>query len=239
MKNIEQNICVITGSSGGIGQELARAFSLGNYKVIGLDVVENNLQEIDFIKVNLQNENEILAAFKKIEEKYKHINVLVNNAGITKLHKNIMELSTAEFDSVIDVNLRAAFICSKEFIRLNTGQAYGRIINIASTRYNQNEANYEAYGSSKGGLVAFTNSLAISLSDTKVTVNAVSPGWICTENYEQLSELDHSQHPSGRVGKPCDIANACLFLADVKNDFVNAHNLIVDGGMTKKMIYVE
>ena len=113
------------------------------------------------------------------------------------------------------------------------------VINIASTRWNQNEAGWEAYGASKGGLVSLTNTLAVSLSATPITVNAVSPGWIQVDGYETLSHADHAQHPSGRVGIPRDIVNACLFLAHEENDFVNGHNLVVDGGMTKRMIYVE
>lgn len=106
-------------------------------------------------------------------------------------------------------------------------------------RWNQNEAGWEAYGASKGGLVSLTNTLAVSLSATPITVNAVSPGWIQVDGYETLSYADHAQHPSGRVGIPRDIVNACLFLAHEENDFVNGHNLVVDGGMTKRMIYVE
>ncbi|MGL5725130.1 SDR family oxidoreductase, partial [Cetobacterium sp.] len=117
------------------------------------------------------------------------------------------------------------------------GETYGRIINIASTRWNQNESNWEAYGASKGGLVSLTNTLAVSLAKTPITVNAISPGWIQVDNYDTLTATDHSQHPSGRVGTPRDILNACLFLSNIENDFINAANIIIDGGMSKKMIY--
>ena len=103
----------------------------------------------------------------------------------------------------------------------------------------QNEAGWEAYGASKGGIVSLTNSLCVSLINTGITVNAISPGWIETGDYESLTERDHKQHPSGRVGKPQDILNACLFLCREENDFINGANLIIDGGMTKKMIYEE
>jgi hypothetical protein len=150
-----------------------------------------------------------------------------------------MEMTADEFDNALSVNLRGAFLCAQAFIKANAGQDYGRIINIASTRWNQNEAGWEAYGASKGGLVSLTNTLAVSLSATPITVNAVSPGWIQVDGYETLSHADHAQHPSGRVGIPRDIVNACLFLAHEENDFVNGHNLVVDGGMTKRMIYIE
>lgn len=92
------------------------------------------------------------------------------------------------------------------------------IINIASTRAKMSESGSEAYAAS-------------------IQVNAISPGWIQTENYQELREDDHSQHWSNRVGTPEDIARACLFLADVENDFINAENITIDGGMTRKMIY--
>ena len=117
----------------------------------------------------------------------------------------IYDISVDEFDAVLNTNLRGSFICCKEFISANKGVDFGRIINIASTKYNQNEANREAYGASKVGIVSLTNTLCVSLSGSNITVNCVSPGWIETEDYSSLSELDHSQHPSGRVGKPKNI----------------------------------
>ena len=98
--------------------------------------------------------------------------------------------------------------------RPTAGLPYGRIINIASTRWQQNEPGWDAYGASKGALVALTQSLANSLADYPITVNAISPGWIQAEDYHTLTEADHRQHPSGRVGRPDDITRACLFLAD-------------------------
>ena len=172
-------------------------------------------------------------------ERHGTVHVLVNNAALAHFHKPVMEITADEFDNALSVNLRGAFLCAQAFIKANAGQDYGRIINIASTRWNQNEAGWEAYGASKGGLVSLTNTLAVSLSATPITVNAVSPGWIQVDGYETLSHLDHAQHPSGRVGIPRDIVNACLFLAHEENDFVNGHNLVVDGGMTKRMIYIE
>ncbi|HOP73043.1 MAG TPA: SDR family oxidoreductase, partial [Thermoclostridium caenicola] len=112
-------------------------------------------------------------------------------------------------------------------------------VNIASTRALMSEPNWEAYAATKGGIVALTHALAASLGKDRITVNAISPGWIETGDYTRLRPADHEQHLSGRVGKPEDIARACLYLTDKANDFVTGINLVVDGGMTRKMIYVE
>lgn len=234
-----KKICIITGGAGGIGYQLSEGFNKKGYKVVVLDIKKQKelSKDIDFIKVDLRLENEIKYAFSQVIEKYGTAHILINNGAISNFNKSIEDISINEFDDVINVNLRGSFICCKEFIKANKKQNYGRIINIASTRWNQNEANWEAYGASKGGLISMTNTLAISLSKTPITVNAISPGWIQVDNYEDLAETDHSQHPSGRVGIPRDILNACLFLANPENDFINAANLVIDGGMTKKMIY--
>lgn len=233
-------IVVVTGASNGIGKSIATEYAKLNAKVIAIDIIEHDFKEtnIDFYKADLKSEEQIKAVFEDVVKKYNTVHILINNGAISKFNKSIFDIETSEFEEVIDVNLRGSFICSKQFIKANNGQNYGRIINIASTRYNQNEAGWEAYGASKGGLVSLTNTMAISLSDTPITVNAISPGWIMVDDYE-LSEIDHKQHPSGRVGVPRDIVNTCLFLTNEENDFINAANIVVDGGMTKKMIYEE
>ncbi len=233
-------IVVVTGASNGIGKSIATEYAKLNAKVIAIDIIEHDFKEtnIDFYKADLKSEEQIKAVFEDVVKKYNTVHILINNGAISKFNKSIFDIETSEFEEVIDVNLRGSFICSKQFIKANNGQNYGRIINIASTRYNQNEAGWEAYGASKGGLVSLTNTMAISLSDTPITVNAISPGWIMVDDYE-LSEIDHKQHPSGRVGVPRDIVNTCLFLTNEENDFINAANIVVDGGMTKKMIYAE
>ena len=101
------------------------------------------------------------------------------------------------------------------------------------------EQGSEGYAASKGGIYSLTHALALSLSEWNITVNSIAPGWIQTQNYDQLQPEDHSQHPSQRVGKPEDIARMCLFLCRDENDFINGENITIDGGMTKKMIYTE
>lgn len=237
----DNKVVLVTGASGGIGKHIAEAYGELGANVIATDVVDGKFESsnIEFYKMDLRSEEEITSVFNKVVKKYGSVHVLINNGAISSFCKSVFDINTSEFQDVIDVNLRGTFICSKRFIEANSGEEYGRIINIASTRWNQNEAGWEAYGASKGGIVSLTNSMAVSLSDTPITVNTISPGWIQVDDYEGLSEEDHKQHPSGRVGKPRDIVNACLFLTHKDNDFVNAANIVVDGGMTKKMIYVE
>ncbi|WP_027129372.1 SDR family NAD(P)-dependent oxidoreductase [Fusobacterium perfoetens] len=232
---------IITGGAKGIGKALVEGFAQKGYDVFALDILENNFENknVHFFKMDLKNEKEIKNIFQMIKEKFGEVHILINNGAISKFNKSITEIEINEFDEVINTNLRGSFICCKEFIKINNGASFGRIINIASTRFNQNEAGWEAYGSSKGGIVSLTNTLCVSLSGTGITVNAISPGWIEVEDYESLREKDHSQHPSGRVGKPKDIVNLCLFLSNEENDFINGANILVDGGMTKKMIYLD
>ena len=236
----KNKVVFVTGVANGLGNAIAKEYAKLNATVIGIDILDAKFEEenIIFYKADLKKENEIKGVFEDVIKKYNKVHILINNGAISQFNKSIFDIEISEFDEVIAVNLRGSFICAKEFIKANDGEDYGRIVNIASTRFNQNEAGWEAYGASKGGIVSLTNTMAISLSHTPITVNAISPGWIKVGDYE-LSEMDKKQHPSGRVGMPRDIVNACLFLTNKENDFVNGANIIVDGGMTKKMIYVE
>jgi NAD(P)-dependent dehydrogenase (short-subunit alcohol dehydrogenase family) len=146
-------------------------------------------------------------------------------------------------NKILSINLRPAFITSRRLAlhrqSLDTPNPYGRIINICSTRYLMSEPGSEGYAASKGGIYSLTHALALSLSEWHITVNSIAPGWIQNNNYDQLRPEDHAQHPSGRVGKPEDIARMCLFLCQEENDFINGENITIDGGMSKKMIYLD
>ncbi len=230
-------VVVITGGSNGIGAALVDAYAERDAVVVNLDIAEGEATRGYFIQTDLADKAAIAAAFAEIRRRFGAVHVLVNNGAITTFNKPVAELTPEEFANVVNVNLVGAFTCASEMIAANQGQDYGRIINIASTRWQQNESGWDAYGASKGGLVSLSQSLVNSLSETPITVNTVSPGWIQTSDYDALRDIDHAQHPSRRVGKPKDIVNACLFLSDAENDFVNGANIVVDGGMTKKMIY--
>lgn len=236
----ELPIALITGAAQGIGRCLALGFAQHAYRVCALDIQAMEFEGQSTIhpySLDLSKHGDVTRVIDAIARDWGKPSVLINNAAISKFSKPVGAIDVAEFAEVLATNLTGAFACAQSFIAANKGLGMGRIINIASTRFHQNEADWEAYGASKGGIVALTNSLCVSLSGTGVTVNAISPGWICCEGYDELLPLDHSQHPSGRVGKPEDILRACLFLCEEGNNFINGTNLIIDGGMTKRMIY--
>ncbi len=230
-------ICIITGGANGLGYDMAEQFAQKGYKVVVLDIVENKEEYVEYIETDLSNPESIENAFETIKEKYGKAHVLINNGAVAMFVKNITDVSLEEYNKVLDTNLRGAFLCSQKFIGLNSEESFGRIINIASTRWHQNMEDWELYGMSKGGIVSLTNSLCVSLKGTPITVNAISPGFIHVGYWKELEQRDHDIHPSNRVGRPRDISNMCLFLADEENDFVNGANIVIDGGMTKRMIY--
>ncbi|WP_174733728.1 SDR family NAD(P)-dependent oxidoreductase [Mesobacillus harenae] len=242
-----ENYCVIvTGGANGIGKSIVKAFALEEAKVVIADVDENNGRALEqelseqgfkvlFIKTDVSSEQSIKEMILKTEKSFEQINILINNAGISSFHP-FFEMSIKQWDQVINTNLRSVFLCSQEAARYmrKTG---GSIINIASTRATMSESDTEAYSASKGGIVAITHALARTLSSYHIRVNSISPGWIQTEGYDELREGDHKQHLTGRVGGPEDISRCCLFLANPENDFITGQDFVIDGGMTKKMIY--
>ncbi|MFS0823343.1 glucose 1-dehydrogenase [Bacillus sp. 1P02SD] len=241
-------VVIVTGAANGIGKGIAKAFAKNGDKVVlaDMDIDAGNKLSSElinqgagaiFIKTDVRNEQDILQLVNQTYQTYGKIDILINNAG-KNLFKSPFDVSVEEWDDVINTNLRSVFLCSREVAKYMK-KSGGSIVNIASTRAIMSEPHSEGYAATKGGIVAITHALAASFSEYQITVNAISPGWIETGNYEDLREIDHEQHFAKRVGKPDDIANACLYLTDLKNNFVTGINLVVDGGMTRKMIYEE
>jgi NAD(P)-dependent dehydrogenase (short-subunit alcohol dehydrogenase family) len=239
---------IVTGGAKGIGAAVVKAFANAGATVIIADILEERGRELShelekkgkpvfFVGCDIRQPDQVAKMVEKANEISSRIDILINNAGIS-FPKPITELSIEEWDNVLNTNLRGAFLCSKEAVPFMKKHG-GKIINIASTRAFMSEPDWEAYGASKGGLVALTHAMAISLGQFNIQVNCISPGWIMTGDYEELRLEDHQQHPAGRVGKPEDIASACLFLADSQNGFITGENLIIDGGISRKMIYEE
>lgn len=243
-RDMERIIC-ITGGTNGIGRGLVKAFAEKGWIVEFMDIDESGLgfaEELNgqghktrFHKVDVGDHAAVAGAFSKIGADHGKVDVMINNAGVSKF-KSFWELEPEEWDRILSVNLGSVFHCSREAAKLMK-EGGGSIINLSSTRAFMSERDTEAYSATKGGIYSLSHSLAITLSEYGIRVNSISPGWIATEDYESLRDIDHAQHPAGRVGKPEDIARACLFLADPENDFITGENLIIDGGMSRKMIY--
>ena len=246
MKTMSGKRVFVTGGSQGIGLCLVETFVNAGAKVAFCDICEPDssfllTENSSFFKADVTDENSLTEIMEQLFTDWGDIDILINNVGIGGFAP-LTETSVEQFDRIIATNLRPAFITSRLWAlhrsKMEVLPSYGRIINIASTRYLMSEPGSEGYAASKGGIVSLTHALALSLSELHITVNCISPGWIQTKNYDSLTEADHDQHPSRRVGRPEDIAQACLFLCDPENNFVNGQNIVIDGGMTKKMIYV-
>lgn len=250
-------VALVTGGAQGIGRALAFHFADAGYAVSIADLDEQAGLEAErmvgergarglFVRTDVALGDEIGRWIALTEETLGCPDVLVNNAGIGR-RAPLPELKAEDFDRVIAVNLRGTFLCSQAVARrmIARGQG-GAIVNIASTRAFMSEPGTEAYTASKGGIVALTHALAISLGPHGIRVNCISPGWIETRDWQYTprakapvhSERDRLQHPVGRVGQPEDVARACLFLAE-QAGFMTGQNLTLDGGMTVKMIYEE
>lgn len=247
MQELKGRVVVITGAANGIGRSLAVEYAKRGAALALLDKDKLGLYETGKLLkegsmsiervLDLQEAELIPLVFQSILEHFQKMDILINNAGFG-ITKPLFELELEQWDSVINTNLRATFLCTREAAKSMKDRG-GSVVNIASTRALMSEPNTEAYAASKGGVLALTHAMAISLGPYKIRVNAISPGWIETKYYGDLRPIDHEQHPSGRVGRPEDIARACLYLTHPENDFITGTNLIIDGGMTKRMIYEE
>ncbi|MDG0812908.1 SDR family NAD(P)-dependent oxidoreductase [Cohnella rhizosphaerae] len=238
---------IVTGAAGGIGTHLSRAYAEAGASVALSDAPGSNGEALAaqladegrsarFIPADLTDAAAAASIVERTLAWTGRVDVLVHNAGIG-VWKSPLELSLEEWDRVMNINLRGAFLCGREAAKAMKRTGGGAIVNIASTRALQSEPNSEAYAASKGGILALTHALAVSLGPDGIAVNAISPGWIENGDYDALRPADHEQHPAGRVGKPSDVVKACFYLTDPEGGFVTGANLVVDGGMTRKMIY--
>lgn len=237
----------VTGGAHGIGRSIVETFRKAGNRVAFCDIDSLRGKDVAektgavFHHADVADQEQLEHCLQTAVEQWGDLDILVNNAGISEF-RPITETSVEEFDRIIRTNLRPAFITSRFLARhrqQNGNTAYGRIVNLCSTRYLMSETGTEGYSASKGGIYSLTHALAISLAPLRITVNAVAPGWIHVNEEESLRLIDHEFHPSGRVGTPEDIARAVLFLCDEENDFINGQTLTVDGGVTRKMIYPE
>ncbi len=217
---------IITGGSGLIGQGICTRLLAEGWGVASFDLRPGG--HARHIHCDVTSEDSVEEAFDALG--WDGLDLLVNNAGIAGPTNGPVEtLSLTDWRRMIDTHLTGAFLMTRAATPLLRDG--GSIINMASTRAFMSEPDTEAYAAAKGGLVALTHALAISLGP-RLRANAIAPGWITTES---LRAQDHTQHPAGRAGTPDDIAEAVLYLA--RAGFLTGQTLVIDGGMTRKMIY--
>lgn len=252
--NLEGKVIVVTGGGQGIGKGIVEELNrLGSLVAVfeqdeeaGEEVARVFGPTVRFFATDTSDEASVQRSVSATLEAFGTIDGLVNNAGIASpTAAPVEELSLEDWNRVIATNLTGYFLCVKHTAR-HLRARKGAIVNIASTRAIQSEPNTLPYSASKGGVVALTHSLAISLGP-EVRVNCVSPGWIVVSEYKKasrrstpsLSPEDHAQHPVGRAGVPADIARLACFLLSDDAAFITGQNIVADGGMTRKMIYLE
>ena len=250
---MEQAVVIVTGAGRGIGRATAEFLANRHYRVAlfekdraaGEEAVALAARqgEARFFEVDVAVEQSVRSGIDRAIKAYGRIDYLINNAGFG-ISKPLAELSLTEWNTVMGTNLTATFLCTK-YAAPHLRETRGAIVNIASTRRLMSEPDTEAYAASKGGIFAFTHASAISLGPD-VRVNSISPGWIDVTRWqgeggqdpERLSAADHEQHPVGRVGRPDDVASLIAYLCSPESGFITGQDFIVDGGMTRKMIYV-
>lgn len=228
-------VALVTGAAKGIGRAVAERLLRDGWRVVAADREMPRGLAARAVVADVAQETAVRDLVAGIAAEEGRLDAIVSNAGFM-IRKPLRELSLAEWSAVLGTNLTATFLLVREAEAMLRA-AKGSVVTIASTRARQSEPETESYAASKGGLVALTHALAISLGPD-VRVNCVSPGWIDTKG-EPLRPEDHAQHPAGRVGRPGDVAGLVAWLVGPESGFVTGAELVIDGGMTRKMIYLE
>ncbi|HEX2116033.1 MAG TPA: glucose 1-dehydrogenase [Alphaproteobacteria bacterium] len=251
---LKDRVALVTGGGQGIGKAIALTLLERGMRVVVAEAdaeagaeAEREYKtkgDIAFIQTDVSRDADARRAIDECEMRFGGLDALINNAGIN-IVKPLAELSLDEWRRVIDTNLTGCMLFAKHAAPALKARS-GAIVNIASTRALMSEPNTESYAASKGGIVALTHALAASLGP-EVRVNCISPGWIDVSDWKKaakrrkakLRSEDHAQHLVGRVGRPEDIAALVAYLIGPESGFITGANFVVDGGMTRKMIYAE
>ncbi len=250
----EVKTAFVTGGAEGIGACIVDSLCRKGYVVVFCDIddakgkeretiLENNGFQASFIGGDVSSPDDMRKISSEIKRMHGSLDILVNNAGIADPAMDFPSEDVSAWNRVISTNLSGIFYSVNSLV--NIMPEGSSIVNIASTRAFQSEKNTLAYSASKGGIVALTHSLAVTLSSRRIRVNCISPGWIDTSSWKippqdsPLEKIDHLQHPSGRAGVPIDVANIVAFLCSSDGEWINGENIMVDGGMSKRMIYFD
>ena len=245
MKQLENQIAVVTGAGRGIGRAIALKFAAQGADIVAVDLKTDFVQEtVDEVRklgrkawavaANVSEAASVEAAVEQILKEAGRVDILVNNAGITK-DGLLMRMSEADWDAVLDINLKGTFLFTKAFSRAFVKQRSGRIVNIASVIGLIGNAGQCNYAASKAGVIGFTKSVARELASRGVTANAIAPGFIETKMTEALGPEARAallkQIPLASLGQPEDVAEAALFFASPAAHYITGQVLTVDGGM--------
>ncbi len=241
---LEKKVVLITGAAGGIGTSLASLFAQEGADLILWDIVEpssvfldrikNFSREVIFQKVDITRTKDVEEAMKTTHERFKKLDILINNAGITR-DNLIFRMRDEEWEKVIEINLKGTFNCTRAAAKFMMRQKYGKIINIASVIGLVGNVGQSNYAASKAGVLGLTKSVARELARFKINVNAIAPGYIKTTMTERLSpnvkEEMLKNIPLGRFGEPLDVAKVALFLASEESNYLTGQVIKVGGGL--------
>ena len=245
MKKLENKVVIVTGSARGIGFAIAETFAENGATSIILDLFQDAVDEavkkmndkglkaIGYV-ADITDSESIGNLFKEIFQKFGKIDILINNAGITK-DGLLMKMKESDWDAVINVNLKGTFICTQKVCRFMLKQRQGVILNISSVIGIIGNAGQANYAASKGGIITLTKSAAKEFASRNIRVNAIAPGFIETEMTAQLPKEVVDKYleaiPLRHMGTSKDVANLCLFLASEEADYITGQTIQVDGGL--------
>lgn len=241
--DFKKKTILITGARKGIGRSISELFMIhGATKIIGTSTDDIGVQIINAylgnqgtgIRLNVTKQESIDSCLQEINKKFGNVDILINNAGISK-DNILLNIKHEEWQSIIDVNLTSVYRMSKIVIKSMIKNHYGRIINIGSVIGTIGNAGQISYSTAKSGLIGLTKSLAKEVASRGITVNLVTPGFICTDMTKKLTDKQKSNIlsviPAQRFGEPKDIANAVIFLASNNSSYITGQTLHINGGM--------